>query len=86
MGELFQVLEMQEMRNMYPTIEWLFNRRRSPHMGGFFERMIGTMKRALDVTLPPGETTDEEFATVLAGVEAAMNSRPLAKPTGEDRR
>ena len=84
MSELAQVLEIEQLRQMYPKIEWVFNPPRSPHTGGFFERLIGTMKRALDVTLPSAEITDEEFATILAGVEASMNARPLAKPTAED--
>ena len=84
MTELFSALDMETLRGKFPTIEWKFNPPRSPHMGGFFERLIGTMKRALDVTLPGGDISDEEFSTILAGVEASMNSRPLAKPGVED--
>ena len=79
--ELWNNLDAEQIRGKYPRIEWIFNPPRSPHMGGFFERLIGTMKRALEVTLPAGEITDEEFATILVGVEAAMNSRPLAHPS-----
>ena len=50
---------------------------RSPHMGGAWESLIKSAKRALRATLGPKEFTDWELYTALCQVEDIINSRPL---------
>ena len=59
-------------------IEWQFNLEKSPWWGGFFERLIGTMKRALRKVLRKNaKLTYDELLTNLVEVEGVINSRPL---------
>lgn len=61
-------------------IEWLFNSPHSSHMGGSWERLIGTTRRILDSMIseiPGKEITHEVLVTFLAEVSAIINSRPL---------
>ena len=58
-------------------ITWKFNLERAAWFGGFFERMIGTMKRCLRKVLGNAKLTFDEFITVLSEVECTLNSRPL---------
>lgn len=58
-------------------IEWRFFLERAPWLGGFFERMIGSVKRCLRKVLGNARLTFDEFLTVLIEVEATLNSRPL---------
>ena len=58
-------------------IEWKFNLERAAWYGGFFERMIGTMKRCLRKVTGNAKLTADEFTTVLSEVECTLNSRPL---------
>ena len=61
-----------------PTqIVWKFSAPLAPHYGGFWERLVGSMKRALKSTLAGRRATLEEFRTVLCNAEAVTNSRPL---------
>ena len=55
-------------------------------MNGAVERMIGILKRAMDVTLPPCLLRSDELQTFVSGIEAAMNCRPLVDPVGIDPR
>ena len=58
-------------------IVWKFNVPRAPWWGGFFERMVRSVKRCLKKTLGNARVTYEEFQTVLVEVEGILNSRPL---------
>ena len=58
-------------------ITWRFNLERSPWMGGFFERMVQSVKRCLRKVLGNAKLSLDELSAVLAEVESTLNSRPL---------
>lgn len=58
-------------------IEWKFNLERAPWWGGFFERMVGCVKRCLRKVLGNARLTFDELFTVLVEVEGTLNSRPI---------
>ena len=49
----------------------------SPWWGGFYERMVRTVKSALKKVLGRSLVTFEELQTVLCEIESVINSRPL---------
>jgi hypothetical protein len=57
---------------------------RSPWWGGFYERMVGTIKRALRTTLGGAALSFTEAATVLAELEERVNRRPLVQARPEE--
>ena len=68
-----------ELAKTYPDIEWTFNTPYTPHEGGHYERMVGSMKKALNVILPTaGPLREEELNTCLIVAEGLLNSRPLS--------
>ena len=58
-------------------IEWQFIVELAPWMGGFYERLIGVVKRCLRKTIGKLCLTSEQLRTLLAEAEAVVNSRPL---------
>jgi len=58
-------------------IQWNFIPPGSPHMGGLWEAGIKSCKVHLKRTMQNALLTFEELATVLAQIEACLNSRPL---------
>ncbi|XP_055589038.1 uncharacterized protein LOC129741339 [Uranotaenia lowii] len=57
--------------------QWYFIPPAAPHMGGCWERMVRSVKTALE-TIPTAHKLDEEsLATVLVEAEHMINSRPL---------
>ena len=50
---------------------------RAPWWGGFFERMVLSVKRCLEKTLGNVRVMYEEFETSLIEVEGILNSPPL---------
>ena len=58
-------------------IRWDFNVASCPWSGGFFERLVRSVKRCLRKTLRNARVTYEEFLTILTEVEGVINSRPL---------
>ena len=58
---------------------WIFNPPHASHMGGAWERMIGVVRRILDVMLANhhSKLTDEVLTTFFAEVCAIVNSRPI---------
>ncbi|TKJ32231.1 MAG: hypothetical protein CEE38_23540 [Planctomycetes bacterium B3_Pla] len=58
-------------------IEWNFIPDYAPWQGGFWERLIGTVKRSLRRVLGNARLDEWEMYTVLAEVQSQVNSRPL---------
>jgi hypothetical protein len=58
-------------------VKWKFNLERVPWWGGFFERLVGLVKRCLRKVLGNAKLTFEELLTTLVDVEGTLNSRPL---------
>lgn len=58
-------------------MKWLFNPPDAPHMGGAWERLIRSVKTALNAVLKGQTTTEEILYTLLTEIEHSVNSRPL---------
>ena len=59
------------------NIEWIFNPPASPWMGGVWESLIRSVKRALKVIIRDRLFTEESLYTFICEVESLLNSRPL---------
>ena len=85
-SEWLKTLKSDEDLNNYiakENITWRFNLSSAPWWGGFFERLIGIMKRALSKTIGRGYLKFKELENVLYDIENFMNNRPLTYQ-GED--
>ena len=58
-------------------IEWHFSTPAAPHMGGIWERMVASVKRALRAVLGRVIVSEETLNTAIVEVESIVNSRPL---------
>ncbi len=59
-------------------IKWLYNSPAAPNQGGFWERLVGVVKRIFEAIMPHNCTlNDEKFNTLLIEVEDIINNRPL---------
>ena len=56
---------------------WRFNVEAAPWWGGFFERLVKSVKLNLKKCLRNARLNYDELSTTLVGVEAVLNSRPL---------
>jgi hypothetical protein len=65
-------------------IRWQFNAPSSPWWGGFFERMVRSVKEPLRKVFGHALMTEEELTTSLCEVEAMVNSRPLTYVSDDD--
>ncbi|XP_066597121.1 uncharacterized protein [Prorops nasuta] len=64
-------------------IDWNFIPPHSPHFGGLWEAGVKSTKHHLIRVIGEHILTFEEFATVLAEIEACLNSRPLYPMSGD---
>ena len=74
-----QVLSDKEVLN-YVAIEgikWMYTTTLAPWQGGFYERLVNTIKRCLRKAVGRKHFNLEQLITVLAEIEAVPNSRPL---------
>jgi transposase InsO family protein len=60
-------------------IQWIFNPPASPHMGGVWERLVGSVKRVLNNMMIKEAYTDETLMTFLCEAESILNKRPLTE-------
>ncbi|XP_011170471.1 uncharacterized protein LOC105203381 [Solenopsis invicta] len=58
-------------------IQWRFNPPSAPHFGGIWEAAVKSLKHHLQRVLGDSTLTFEEMSTLLAQVEACLNSCPL---------
>ena len=65
-------------------VKWSFTLEKAPWWGGFYERMIQSMKRCLKKTIGKAKLTHDELSTALTEVEAILNSRPLSYISSDD--
>ena len=77
---LFQQQEFNDQLNDYclgKQIKWHFIAPRAPHQGGLWESHIKLVKTHLKRVVGETKLTFEEMYTLLTGVEACINSRPI---------
>ncbi|XP_046145237.1 uncharacterized protein LOC114882163 [Osmia bicornis bicornis] len=63
--------------------QWHFNPPAAPHMGGKWEAVVKSLKFHLKRTIGDALLTFEESITLLAQIEAILNSRPV-EPLSDD--
>ncbi|XP_053685671.1 uncharacterized protein LOC128735203 [Sabethes cyaneus] len=89
MARLFNMLESpieQEKIGAFcikEGITWHLTPPKAPHFGGLWEAAVKTAKRHLFRQLGASRLSFEDMSTILAQIEAQMNSRPLL-PLSED--
>jgi len=67
------------------SIQWRFNPPAAPHFGGIWEAAVKSLKHHLRRVLSDATLTYEELSTLLAQVEACLNSRPLQALSNDPR-
>lgn len=79
LNNMFKNVKFDKIASIAATekIEWKFNPLTAAWWGGFWERLIGVLKRLLRRTLKKSCLNYEEMSTVLADCEAIINSRPI---------
>ena len=75
-GKTFKSKELKEFRAS-KRIKWLHIVELSPWWGGFYERLVRSVKRCLKKVLRTAGLTYEELLTLLIQIEGVMTSRPL---------
>ncbi|XP_075151048.1 uncharacterized protein LOC142225157 [Haematobia irritans] len=74
-----QTLQLYSNNNLI----WKFIPPGAPHMGGLWEAGVKSLKTHLRKFIPSMSFTFEELSTILARIEACMNSRPLHKASDD---
>jgi hypothetical protein len=65
--------------------KWLFNPPYGSHHGGAWERCIRTARKILNALVKNQVLDDDQLVTLMAEVEAVMNSRPLTAVSDDPR-
>ena len=85
LGQLIQQLDENQIQQHATEngFEFKFNPPGAPHMGGVFESLIKSAKRAIRAVLKNVEFTDAELNSAFIGAEDLLNSRPLGYQTND---
>ena len=59
------------------NIKWTFNKQAAPWTGGFFERLVKSVKRCLKNFLGKAKVNFNEMNTILRNIQNVLNNRPL---------
>ena len=84
--ELVTVMQDPEVKKYFTKegIRWSYNLEKAPWQGGFYERLVKSLKRCLKKTIGQAKLSFDELATVIAEAEMILNSRPLSYISSED--
>jgi len=66
-------------------IDWHFNPPYASHMGGVWERLVRSTKRALKSVIREQLLNDEALLTLVAEVEKILNDRPITQVSSDQR-
>ncbi|GFT92003.1 integrase catalytic domain-containing protein [Trichonephila clavipes] len=82
---LYQKVNLEKLKNVEELnpISWNLIPPQVPWWGGFWERVIGLVKRTLRKTLGKTSLNHEEVFTLLCDYESLINSRPLTYVTDD---
>ena len=85
--ELREALSEWNQQKIHETltqenIVWRFNPPTASHMGGAWERLVASVKRALRAVLGNQTVSDDVLHTTVVEVEYVINSRPLTYVSG----
>ncbi|CAG2200461.1 unnamed protein product [Mytilus edulis] len=74
-----KVIKCDDVQNYVSNagIRWTFITELAPWMGGFYERLVGVVKRSLRKVLKGRLVSDVQLLTVIKETEAIVNARPL---------
>lgn len=81
-GTAFEEQQFQSFLSTH-RIRWKFIVERAPWWGGFWERLIRSIKNVLKVVVGRAKLTFEQLRTILAEAEAMVNARPLTYLSSE---
>lgn len=78
-AELRKILQniSKEAQSRFASISWKFNPPAAPHMGGAWERLVRSVKNALNYALPERNPSEDLLRCCLIEIENMINSRPL---------
>ena len=82
----FKTFKAVEVQNFMPylRIKWNFILEKSPWWGGFYERMVRSIKNTLKKLVGASSLDYEQLNTVLVQIENVINSRPLTYMNDEN--
>ncbi|XP_065076509.1 uncharacterized protein LOC135700047 [Ochlerotatus camptorhynchus] len=86
MTEAEKLVSQEELMKEFIDVNtsWEFLPPSSPHMGGSWERLIGSVKKNLMAILPARKLSDEVLRNLLTEIEGTVNSRPLTHVPVDD--
>ncbi|GBM93510.1 hypothetical protein AVEN_22138-1 [Araneus ventricosus] len=77
MDNSLKTINLRRLETSFTPITWKFIPPAAPWWGGFWERLIGLLKRILKKVLGRTSLNYQEMETVLCDCESQLNSRPL---------
>ena len=65
-------------------ITWSYNLEKAPWWGGFYERLVKSLKRCLKKTIGRAKLSYDELVTVVTEAEMILNCLPISCVSSED--
>ena len=77
--EIVKIVKSQEVQRYLSNkrVTWKFIVKKTPWWGGFWERLIQSVKRSIKKTIGRTSLNYDELNTLVVEVESLINSRPL---------